>query len=174
MKKTAAFLLAVLFLTGCGAPPEPQNYEEKIRETLSGSYRMELCFTYDTVEGSALLDKEKDGEMTLALQSPAGMEGLLLRTKGEELTLSYEGIELAMPACPLPRESLPTLLREALSGEGPFEVTEEDGILTAVARNLPISYTITFREEDMTPLSLETAELPLRVEIKSFTHEEAL
>ena len=176
MKKLASLLLLLLLLTGCTVPgkaPE-KDYEALIRERLSGDYTMTADFTVSGVSGSALAEKTGTDRLVLSVTAPESMAGLCLTAEGEDLTLRMGEIEMELPADTVPPESVIAVLREVFCGTGRYETEAADGIVTAKASNGLIRYTVTFREEDMTPLSVALTGLPFTVTVTEFTPAEAI
>ena len=173
MKRVGVLLAALLMLVGCGKAQQQEDYSEKVQETLRQNYRFTATFKYEEIEGEALIEKTAEDHLVASISKPATMEGMVITLSGEDVSLAYHTMEIDLSGYQLPTESIVSVLRQILAGEGISSVTEESGIVTATGDYVLFHYNVTFDAATMTPLTISVPELAIEVTITDFTPLEA-
>lgn len=173
MKRWIAALGAALaLLGGCGKLREQvTDYDALVRQTLAREYTFTAEMTYDGTEAKAFIAKTGAADIQAEFSAPSSLEGLVVTTAGEEIRVTFRGMEVDLSPYTLPTQSVLTLLREVLTGEkaGKLTTQVEEDTVTASGSILLTTYEIVFDKETMAVQRVLIPSIQGEVLISDFT-----
>lgn len=131
-KKYILYLLCCLLLVGCGRAGGASFSAAQIKKTLTADCSFTAEFTYDTVEGCAIV--ERSGEMLcITLTEPEVLTGLSFVLDPRAAGGTTAGTEIDLLDHTIHEEALAAVLQRALAGADELTVTQHNGSVLATA-----------------------------------------
>ena len=159
-KKYILYLLCCLLLVACGRAGGASLSAAQIKKTLTADCSFTAEFTYDTVEGCAIV--ERSGEMLcITLTEPEVLTGLSFVLGPEGSQMHYGGTEIDLLDHTIHEEALAAVLQRALAGADELTVTQHNGSVLATAD-------CALSEETGYPVSLSVPELSIEILISDY------
>lgn len=149
----SVLVLSVILLTGCGKAASPP---------VTDGFRCAVTLRYDETVYEGTLERQTAQSGTLVLTAPLAVEGLTMTWTGEEVTLSYGGMELKLNEEQLPVGAAIKVMCRAL--DSCAERVQKEGAAADMSGELAgTPFTMAFDTDNGYPLSLELPSVPLVV-----------
>ncbi len=165
LKKAGAalLLLAAVLMAFCGCSSVQPPTAGEVAAALSKPFtaRVELGYGGESVTGT--LDFSPAGAK-FEVAAPEGLSGLTLALSAEGETLSFAGMEKALPTGALPDKAPVKLLNSALAAvaAGAVEITASGGEVIVSGRTEGGAFTLALEPVTLAPKALEMASADIK------------
>ena len=166
MKRLMIILASILFLTGCGSTPADRT--AAVRGALMADCAFTADFTYETLQGSAEVEKKGD-TFSVKMLLPEALAGLSFCFEAESLTITCDDMAMTLPRGSIPQEALVSVLRRVTGGEDTLVIEETNGLITATADQVFFHCIAELDAETLTPQRITVPELSIEIILRDYS-----
>ncbi len=160
MRRVAVWAMVVMvsLLTAC-------RRTSPSAELLGDGFTCTIEAQYQKMRVVGTVTRRSAGTLSVSFTEPATLDGLVAEWDGEQVTLSFRGLQFTVDPSSVPESALGEEVLAALDAvqRGDGERTVEDGKVTVAGNGTNGQYVLVCDADTGIPLSLSVPSLPLEV-----------